>query len=130
MSNTDIVASSVPGSCTLRNDSDGSSMVCLTPSIQLKAGSDIATPIPVVFMLDENIMVRNLNPAQMENSGPASLNYYPDFTVDEWKNGTATWMLAGIKLSSNDSSAFLRIAVSRNIIFSNHRCLYDCLTFI
>ncbi|KAL5259585.1 hypothetical protein ACHWQZ_G009888 [Mnemiopsis leidyi] len=109
MDNTDIVASSVAGTCTLKND-DGSSMVCYTPSVQLKAGGNITRPIPVVFMLDENIMVRNLNPAQMENSGPASLNYYPDFTVDAWKDRTATWMLAGINLSSNnDSSAFLRI---------------------
>ncbi|XP_063679501.1 plexin A3-like isoform X3 [Bolinopsis microptera] len=107
MENTDIVASSVAGMCKIIYN-DGNSMVCPTPSLQLKAGSDQAMPIPIVFKLDENIELRNLNPAQIEDSGPASLSYYPDFTVDKWVNETTDWTWAGSEVS-NDSSAYLRI---------------------
>lgn len=114
MDNTDVVSSSIAGECNLKYN-DGSVMVCPTPSVILKVGRDMATPIPIVFKLDENILVRNLNPAQVEESGPASLNYYPDFTVDEWENGTTAWTWAGIK-TSNDSSAYLRIYVSNHVL--------------
>ena len=114
MENTDIVASSVAGKCKI-NYNDGNSMVCPTPNLQLKAGSDQAMPIPIVFKLDENIELRNLNPAQIEDSGPASLNYYPDFTVDGWVNETTTWTWAGSEFS-NDSSAYLRIVVSNPVM--------------
>ena len=115
LENTDLVESYEAGKCS--TDAPGS-MSCLTPVVVLKAGVVEAefTPLPLVFRLDDNIMVRNLN-SQTEEEGPVSLRYYPDFTVDGWDNGTTTWTWAGEE-DSTDSSAFLRIFVSNFVIIN------------
>lgn len=112
MDNTDIVQSYEAGEC-FANSPEIYSLSCLTPQVKLKEGVEYAdiTPLPMAFQLDENILVRTLTP-QTGEGGPASLTYYPDFTVDGWDNGTTTWTWAGEE-DSNDSSAFLRIFVSQ-----------------
>ena len=92
-------------------------MVCMTPGVVLNGPVEDAAALPLIFRLDENIVTGVLVPSpgtgESQSPEPATIRYYPDFTVQQWANGTTTWAWTGSDgTDSSDSSAFLRITVS------------------
>ena len=66
----------------------------------------------IIFSLSTHSLLRNIN--VNNNNTPASVKYYPDFTVDKtWEDNTTTWTWAGTDTpNSKESSHYLRISVS------------------